>query len=58
MIVNPAKILLPWREKIKKRANYLKGVNNNATKTEVSFDDFLIAVVIPDKSSKYTAGSV
>ena len=50
---NKAEILLDWRRKIKKRANQLKGLDDNSTETQVSFDDFLMVVVIPDNSSKY-----
>ena len=49
---NKAEILLDWRRKIKKRANQLKGLDDNSTETQVSFDDFLMVVVIPDDSSK------
>ena len=50
---NKASILLNWRRKIKERANQLKGLVDNSTETQVSFDDFLMAVVIPDDSSKH-----
>ena len=51
-------MLLDWRRKIKERANQLKGLGDNSTETRVSFDDFLMAVVVPDDSSKRTTWMV
>ena len=47
MVLNPYTSLLNWRKEIIKRANLIRGKQNFTIGQFPSFDDFLIAVVIP-----------
>ena len=53
MIVNRSPMLVNWRKHVLQKANFIRGGQKNSSKTQVSFDDFLIAVVIPGDSSNY-----
>ena len=47
MVLNPSNSLLNWRKEIIRRANLIRGKQNFTIGQFPSFDDFLIAVVIP-----------
>ena len=47
MVLNPSNSLLNWRKEIIRRANLIRGKQNSTIGQFPSFDDFLIAVVIP-----------
>ena len=47
MVLNNKTSLLNWRKEIIKRANLIRGKQNFTIGQFPSFDDFLIAVVIP-----------
>ena len=47
MVLNTSNSLLNWRKEIIRRANLIRGKQNFTIGQFSSFDDFLIAVVIP-----------